>query len=128
MDQLSFCLITQHINILCFLMIFVCFFPPFIFSPHQFPFHKNQVRVLLYRDCDWRGRRLLFDSSAIECIEVPSKLDNQMVAKKTQHVLNKTSTKSSNCSSSSSCSTPQSQHVEYVEGCAYKVRSNPSIF
>lgn len=35
-----------------------------IHSP--FSFNKDQVRVLLFRECDWRGRRLLFDSSAIE--------------------------------------------------------------
>jgi hypothetical protein len=35
-------------------------------SLSPFPFNKEQVRVLLFRECDWRGRRLLFDSSAIE--------------------------------------------------------------
>lgn len=38
----------------------------------QFPFDDSQVRVLLYKECD-RGRRLLFDSSAIEQITVTEK-------------------------------------------------------
>lgn len=42
------------------------YFSFFFCSP--FPFSNDQVRVLLYRECDWRGKRLLFDSSAIECI------------------------------------------------------------
>lgn len=38
-------------------------------SSCQFPFNKEQVRILLFRECDWRGRRLLFDSSAIEPVQ-----------------------------------------------------------
>lgn len=34
----------------------------------QFPFDTSQVRVLVYRECDSRGRRLLFDSRALEKI------------------------------------------------------------
>lgn len=30
-----------------------------------FPFSKDQVRVLIFRECDWTGRRILFDSSAV---------------------------------------------------------------
>lgn len=29
------------------------------------------MRILLFRECDWRGRRLLFDSSAIEPVTTP---------------------------------------------------------
>ncbi|KAM7359085.1 uncharacterized protein ACRADG_003814 isoform 2-T4 [Cochliomyia hominivorax] len=32
----------------------------------QFPFDGSQVRILVYRECDSRGRRLLFDSKALE--------------------------------------------------------------
>uniref|UniRef100_A0A1A9WCV7 UDENN FNIP1/2-type domain-containing protein n=1 Tax=Glossina brevipalpis TaxID=37001 RepID=A0A1A9WCV7_9MUSC len=32
----------------------------------QFPFDTSQVRVLVFRECDSRGRRLLFDSRALE--------------------------------------------------------------
>lgn len=31
-----------------------------------FPFSDEQVRVLLFRECDWSGRRLLFDSNAVK--------------------------------------------------------------
>lgn len=34
----------------------------------QFPFAADQVRVVLFRECDIRGRKLLFDSSAVEKI------------------------------------------------------------
>ncbi|XP_029735520.2 folliculin-interacting protein 2 [Aedes albopictus] len=37
-------------------------------SPGQFPFAADQVRVVLFRECDIRGRKLLFDSSAVEKI------------------------------------------------------------
>lgn len=30
------------------------------------PFNADQVRVLLFRECDFQGRKLLFDSSAIQ--------------------------------------------------------------
>lgn len=40
-----------------------------------FPFSGEQVRVLLFRECDWTGRRLLFDSSAVQKINKP--LNNQ---------------------------------------------------
>lgn len=42
-------------------------------SSGQFPFTADQVRVVLFRECDIRGRKLLFDSSAVEKIsEAPS--------------------------------------------------------
>lgn len=28
------------------------------------------MRILLYRECDWRGRRLLFDSTAVQKVNV----------------------------------------------------------
>lgn len=34
----------------------------------QFPFAADKVRVVLFRECDIRGRKLLFDSSAVEKI------------------------------------------------------------
>uniref|UniRef100_A0A1Q3EZQ1 UDENN FNIP1/2-type domain-containing protein n=1 Tax=Culex tarsalis TaxID=7177 RepID=A0A1Q3EZQ1_CULTA len=34
----------------------------------QFPFTTDQIRVILFRECDIRGRKLLFDSSAVERI------------------------------------------------------------
>lgn len=38
-----------------------------------FPFSSEQVRVLLFRECDWNGRRLLFDSNAVEKVNVSSR-------------------------------------------------------
>ncbi|XP_030385296.1 folliculin-interacting protein 2 isoform X2 [Scaptodrosophila lebanonensis] len=38
--------------------------PPFKYT--QFPFDGRQVRVLLYKEDDSRGRRLLFDSNALQ--------------------------------------------------------------
>lgn len=39
-----------------------------------FPFSKEQVRVLIFRECDWNGRRVLFDSSAVrEVSPIPGK-------------------------------------------------------
>uniref|UniRef100_W8AYT0 Folliculin-interacting protein 2 n=2 Tax=Ceratitis capitata TaxID=7213 RepID=W8AYT0_CERCA len=40
----------------------------------QFPFDGRQVRVLLYRECDKTGRKLLFDSNALQ--KVPLKETN----------------------------------------------------
>lgn len=37
----------------------------FCFSERLFPFSKDQVRVVLFRECDFRGRKLLFDSQAV---------------------------------------------------------------
>ncbi|XP_038119080.1 folliculin-interacting protein 1 isoform X1 [Culex quinquefasciatus] len=34
----------------------------------QFPFTTDQIRVILFRECDIRGRKLLFDSNAVERI------------------------------------------------------------
>lgn len=39
----------------------------------MFPFSREQVRVLLFRECDWTGRRLLFDSNAVQKVSIPSK-------------------------------------------------------
>ncbi|XP_065361653.1 uncharacterized protein LOC135955247 isoform X2 [Calliphora vicina] len=40
--------------------------PVYIKPKNQFPFDGSQVRILVYRECDSRGRRLLFDSNALE--------------------------------------------------------------
>ncbi|XP_052862628.1 uncharacterized protein LOC128269259 [Anopheles cruzii] len=41
-------------------------------SPGQFPFSADQVRILLFKECDLRGRKLLFDSSAVEKVPADS--------------------------------------------------------
>lgn len=43
-----------------------CHKPFSVSDCRQFPFTNEQVRILLYRECDWRGRRLLFDSTAVQ--------------------------------------------------------------
>lgn len=45
-----------------------------------FPFSKDQVRVLIFRECEWTGRRVLFDSSAVH--EVSTTLEEQTAWKK----------------------------------------------
>ncbi|XP_061398909.1 uncharacterized protein LOC133334611 [Musca vetustissima] len=39
---------------------------PLYLPINHFPFDGSQVRILVYRECDTRGRRLLFDSNALE--------------------------------------------------------------
>nr|CAD7399897.1 unnamed protein product [Timema cristinae] len=41
-------------------------------SLSPFTFSKEQVRVLLFRECDWRGRKLLFDSKAVHKVKQES--------------------------------------------------------
>lgn len=41
-------------------------------SWRPFNFSKNQVRILLFRECDWRGRKLLFDSKAVQKVSLES--------------------------------------------------------
>jgi hypothetical protein len=39
-------------------------------SWRPFNFSKDQVRILLFRECDWRGRTLLFDSKAVQKVRL----------------------------------------------------------
>ncbi|XP_049297417.1 folliculin-interacting protein 2 isoform X1 [Anopheles funestus] len=41
-------------------------------SPGQFPFSADQVRILVFKECDIRGRKLLFDSSTVEKVSSDS--------------------------------------------------------
>lgn len=41
-----------------------------VFHCSVFPFCGSQVRVLLFRECEWTGRRILFDSNTITKISV----------------------------------------------------------
>ncbi|XP_044751873.1 folliculin-interacting protein 2 [Coccinella septempunctata] len=43
-------------------------------SGKHFGFTKEQVRVVLFRECDFRGRKLLFDSTAVKKIQINSSL------------------------------------------------------
>ncbi|XP_054264166.1 folliculin-interacting protein 2 [Macrosteles quadrilineatus] len=42
--------------------------------PFGFSVDTNNVRVLLFRECDWRGRKLLFDSTSVEKIALDPKV------------------------------------------------------
>ncbi|CRK96354.1 CLUMA_CG009771, isoform A [Clunio marinus] len=78
---------------------------------NQFPFSKDQVRILLFRECDWRGRRLLFDSSAIEVLTS---------TQQAQHV-------ALNVNKPSPLKLDKN-HVEFCDGKAYKYsRPNPDF-
>ncbi|XP_075164250.1 uncharacterized protein LOC142236853 isoform X2 [Haematobia irritans] len=50
--------------------------PLFLKTKNQFPFDGSQVRILVYRECDTRGRRLLFDSNALEKVYLKEKNGN----------------------------------------------------
>lgn len=77
----------------------------------QFPFNKEQVRVLLFRECDWRGRRLLFDSSAIEPINGAQTTPLQTPTP--QHI---------NLSVNGKSAIKHDKvHIEYCDGVPYKV-------
>lgn len=42
------------------------------FSDRPFPFSREQIRVVLFRECDFRGRKLLFDSKTVKKIQITS--------------------------------------------------------
>lgn len=37
-----------------------------------FSVERDQVRVMLFRECDWRGRKLLFDSASVQKVTIDS--------------------------------------------------------
>jgi hypothetical protein len=95
----------------------------------QFPFNKEQVRILLFRECDWRGRRLLFDSSAIEHVTNTTITTSTTTSTSTSSSVKGSPTNQSGSSNNSSSSGKPSppkldkNNVEYYEGKAYRVRS-----
>ena len=89
-------------------------FPLLFFLYSQFPFSKDQVRILLFRECDWRGRRLLFDSSAIEPVTATPIQSQQQ---QQQHTV-------MNTSATQTKPLPlklDKNNIEYYEGKPYKV-------
>lgn len=44
----------------------------FFVSERTFSFSEDQVRVVLFRECDFRGRKLLFDSQSVQKVPLPS--------------------------------------------------------
>lgn len=72
----------------------------------------------MFRECDWRGRRLLFDSNAIEPVTIPpSSLSSSTTT------TNQTSNTALNVTQSSKPSPLKldKNHIEYYEGKPYKV-------
>lgn len=49
-------------------------------SEKIFAFNKEKVRVVLFRECDFRGRKLLFDSTAIEVVQIDKTRSNSLSA------------------------------------------------
>ncbi|KAK9869666.1 hypothetical protein WA026_003414 [Henosepilachna vigintioctopunctata] len=49
-------------------------------SEKNIGFAKDQVRVALFRECDFRGRKLLFDSSSVKKIQITPSMDNEISA------------------------------------------------
>lgn len=83
-----------------------------MFHYSQFPFSKDQVRILLFRECDWRGRRLLFDSSAIEPVTTTPIQSQQQQ----QHTVNTSATQTKPAPLKL-----DKNNIEYYEGKPYKV-------
>lgn len=46
-------------------------FVHFCSSDRLFSFSKDQVRVVVFRECDFRGRKLLFDSTTVRKTSLP---------------------------------------------------------
>ncbi|XP_055373434.1 folliculin-interacting protein 1 [Condylostylus longicornis] len=93
------------------------------FSPH-FPFDSKQIRILLYRECDSSGRRLLFDSNSIQKIEINEKqnLKSNLQSNKAKLLgnLSKPTIKNENHLNDGS-------FIEIANGIGYKhIRPNPS--
>lgn len=52
--------------------LIIVFFVYFHSCYSIFPFSGEQVRVVLFRECDEKGRLLLFDSSAVQKVSIPT--------------------------------------------------------
>ncbi|KAG5676375.1 hypothetical protein PVAND_006216 [Polypedilum vanderplanki] len=92
-------------------------------SSSQFPFNKEQVRILLFRECDWRGRRLLFDSSGIEAVTTTqaaatATTPGNSLSPQCQQQQQCTATNS--VQKKSSPLKPDKSTIEYFEGKPYK--------
>lgn len=71
------------------------------------------MRIILFRECDWRGRRLLFDSSAIEPVTTPPVTSQQQP--------NNSCVGNNTSSPKPSPLKLDKNNIEYYEGKAYKV-------
>lgn len=76
-------------------------------SWRPFNFSSDQVRILLFRECDWRGRKLLFDSKAVQKVRLESQPCRKLKFGSCQKLDNKKS----------------DAYVEVTNGFGYQVRS-----
>lgn len=68
-------------------------------------FTKDQVRVVLFRECDFRGRKLLFDSKSVEKVALASAVETQVSSQNFTKAVNKS----------------QEKYVEVSSGYGYQV-------
>lgn len=99
------------------------FFIFFLFLYSLFPFSHDQVRIVLFRECDWTGRRLLFDSSAIQKVSVPPASDiieSEPSATK-ENTANNNNTKNSNQNTAkpANAKSPTRHFIEVSNGFGY---------
>lgn len=99
------------------------------FTFSQFPFSNEQVRILLYCESDWRGRILLFDSTAIEKVNLSSNgtTTTTTTPNHQQHGPKKQSSTGSSCGGDKK--QPPSTYIDTVGGYVYRYpRSTESDF
>uniref|UniRef100_A0A0A1WX57 Folliculin-interacting protein 2 n=1 Tax=Zeugodacus cucurbitae TaxID=28588 RepID=A0A0A1WX57_ZEUCU len=89
-----------------------------ILRNNQFPFDGRQVRVLLYRECDKTGRKLLFDSNALQ--KVTLKETNGNVGKRGTDRFTRFSEYTSN-------NRNRNGNANYSKSQAYKAHSSNSF-
>ncbi|XP_055911447.1 folliculin-interacting protein 2 [Eupeodes corollae] len=90
----------------------------------QFPFDAGQVRVLLFRECDSRGRRLLFDSNALQKVTLK---DFEIRLSTAHKIIDENISVNSDINSGKHQFKSQSNgYVEAADGCLYK-HNRPSM-
>lgn len=85
----------------------------FCCSDRLFTFSKDQVQVVLFRECDFRGRKLLFDSHAIRKVSL--------------HTVNNNET-SEHISSEKKVPEVLDKYAEKTNGYGYVVTYKPSLY
>lgn len=99
------------------------FFIFFLFLYSLFPFSHDQVRIVLFRECDWTGRRLLFDSSAIQKVSVPPASDliesEPSAAKENTANNNNTKNSNQNTAKPANAKSPTRHFIEVSNGFGY---------
>ncbi|XP_055841165.1 folliculin-interacting protein 2 [Episyrphus balteatus] len=90
----------------------------------QFPFDAGQVRVLLFRECDSRGRRLLFDSNALQKVTLK---DFEIRLSTAHKIIDENISVNSDINGGKHHFKGQSNgYVEAADGCLYK-HNRPSM-